>query len=59
MDNKITIRLAKSDTANIIAIATAMRTDAAPFVTRTEAMKFALATVAADPQKFLAARDGE
>ena len=56
--DKLTIRLSCTDAANVVALATALRTDANPFVTRSAALKFALTTVAADPQRFVAALRG-
>ncbi len=49
----IGIRLTPADAANVNAIANALRTDTAPFITRSAVIKLALAAVAADPQRFV------
>lgn len=51
--DKITIRLNRNDSENVVAIANALRNDRQPFINRSQALKFALATVAADPQRFV------
>lgn len=51
--DKITIRLNHNDTENVVAIANALRSDRQPFINRSQALKFALATVAADPKRFV------
>jgi hypothetical protein len=50
--DKLTGRLSASDAANIVTIAKAMRSDRQPFVTRSAALKLALAVVATDPERF-------
>jgi hypothetical protein len=52
--NKISVRLAASDAKAIATIANALRTEKQPFVTRSAALKFALAAVAANPHRFIA-----
>ena len=50
---RLTIRVSKTDADNIIAIANALRSGGRPFPTRTEAVKLALAVVAADAARFV------
>jgi hypothetical protein len=54
MEHRVTIRLLKHEAAAITTIANALRSDRNPFVTRTDALKFALAVVAKDPEEFIA-----
>ena len=51
--SKLSIRLSQADTQNIVTIANAMRSDRQPFITRSAALKLALTTVAADPERFV------
>jgi len=44
--DKITIRLSRADADNVVTLATALRTDANPFVTRSAALKHALTMAA-------------
>ena len=53
MEQRLTIRISKTDADNIIAIANALRSGRRPFPTRTEAVKLALAVVAADATRFV------
>ena len=51
--NKFSARLSKADVENLIAIADALRSSKRPFINRSEALKFALAVVAADATRFV------
>jgi hypothetical protein len=53
MDNRVTMRLGTADAEAIKAIARALRTDSHQFITRTDALRFALAAVAKDPSRFV------
>ena len=57
MEERLTIRINRADADNIITIANALRTGRHPFPTRTEAVKLALAVVAADAVRFVPGRD--
>jgi hypothetical protein len=57
MHSRVTIRLALEDANAITTIANALRTERGRFVTRTMALKFALAVVAKDPQQFIDGAD--
>jgi hypothetical protein len=53
MEDRLTIRINQTDADNIITIANALRSGRRPFPTRTEAVKLALAAVAADAARFV------
>jgi hypothetical protein len=48
---RLTIRMSPTDDANLLAIASAMRTNGQPFVTRSAALKLALAIVAKETSR--------
>jgi hypothetical protein len=55
--DKLSVRLTAADTANVVTIAEAMRSDRRPFVTRSAVLKLALKVVAEDPKTFVGKAD--